>query len=83
MTNPCEACDMEEKVYVCCGRHPETGLRVPLQIGVKRTVLACPCLEASGRCTVYSRRPGACRAFFCDGFDTFTFMADIFPVPTS
>ncbi|MCF8036711.1 MAG: hypothetical protein K9K62_07555 [Desulfobacteraceae bacterium] len=69
MTNPCEKCDIEEKVYVCCGRHPETGRRQGLQTGSNRVVMACPFLDADGWCMIYARRPQACRDFFCERFN--------------
>jgi Fe-S-cluster containining protein len=70
----CEDCDIEEKIHVCCGRHPETGARLPLRIGSRRVVRACRFLDAAGMCIVYAQRPGACRVFFCDRFDRCDFV---------
>ncbi|MFW5975235.1 MAG: hypothetical protein ACOCP6_00595, partial [Desulfosalsimonas sp.] len=68
MTNPCENCDIEEKVHVCCGRHPETGKRTLLQARPGRVVYACGFLDDSGMCSIYTRRPEQCRRFFCERF---------------
>ena len=76
--NPCEDCDIEEKVHVCCGRHPETGFRVPLQMGFHQTVMACEFLDSAGHCAIYAQRPRACRDFFCDRFERYPFMVSGF-----
>ncbi|MFW6333888.1 MAG: hypothetical protein ACOC0W_01365 [Desulfosalsimonas sp.] len=69
MKNPCTDCDIEEKVHVCCGRHPETGARQKLQTASGRRVLACRFLDSSGKCTIYRLRPEQCRRFFCERFE--------------
>lgn len=69
--NPCEACPLEDKVYECCGRFPETGRSVLLRIDGAGEVSACPYLDSNGRCTIYESRPLACRRHYCPQFDTY------------
>lgn len=84
MSASCNHCDIEEKVHVCCGRHPLTGKRAILEISGNTSRLACPNLDEHGSCTIYANRPGPCREFFCErfgsGFDIFPneFLVDIF-----
>ncbi len=66
--NPCDDCPMDDKVYECCGRHPETGESVRLEIDANTFVYACPHLAPSGRCAVYNDRPLGCRAHYCSRY---------------
>ena len=69
--NPCEACALEDKVYECCGRFPETGRSVLLRIGGTAGISACPYLDSGGRCTIYDRRPLACMRHSCSQYDSY------------
>jgi Fe-S-cluster containining protein len=62
---PCDDCPIDDKVYECCGKHPETGESVRLRIDAETVVYACPHLTASGRCAIYENRPLGCRAHYC------------------
>ncbi|MBN1531374.1 MAG: hypothetical protein JXA20_01800 [Spirochaetes bacterium] len=64
--DPCEDCTIEEKIYQCCGRFPETGERSPCRVPGYHTLLACPHLDSQGRCDIYENRPMGCRQFHCD-----------------
>lgn len=66
--NPCETCLIEEKLHECCGRHPETGVSVWLQLDDETRVRACPHLSKTGSCLVYGRRPYGCRLHECARF---------------
>jgi Fe-S-cluster containining protein len=66
--SPCETCLIDEKLMLCCGRLPMSGERAPLVIAPGRTVMACPNLNADGRCSIYDARPQGCRIFFCDAY---------------
>ncbi len=66
--NPCEDCAIEDKLYECCGRHPETGATVELKLNDHRVVNACPHLSANGTCLIYDSRPYGCRMYCCDRY---------------
>jgi len=66
--NPCETCLIEEKLYECCGRHPETGAVAWLKLTDGRRVLACPHLSRSGTCLIYEKRPYGCGRHECACF---------------
>jgi len=63
--NPCDKCTIDDKVYSCCGRYPETGETVRLNLDNGQKIYACPYLNSSGRCTIYERRPIGCREYYC------------------
>lgn len=67
--SPCEKCNIEEKIHVCCGRYPQNGRRTTLAVGEGREIMACPYLDVGGRCRIYDKRPMDCRNFFCSRFD--------------
>lgn len=67
--NICDDCLLDEKIHVCCARHPLTQ-----EVGRLRAIdgsvrLACPNLDFFGRCTDYDNRPDSCRQFYCERFD--------------
>ncbi|MFP4532509.1 MAG: hypothetical protein ACLFNS_07485 [Desulfobacterales bacterium] len=66
--NPCEDCAIEDKLYECCGRHPENGAVVDLELNDNRIVTACPHLSANGTCLIYDSRPYGCRMYYCDRY---------------
>ena len=61
----CDNCPINDKVYECCGRHPETGKQVRFAIGLEAPVYACPHLSVAGECSIYENRPLACQVHFC------------------
>jgi Fe-S-cluster containining protein len=63
--NPCDACPIDDKIYECCGRNPETGDTARFPTTDNRPVYACPNLGANGNCGVYENRPYACQAHHC------------------
>ena len=67
--NPCEACAIDDKIFECCGRFPETGETAVLTLDDSRKIVACPYLEASGKCRIYDHRPLACQTHFCAAYD--------------
>jgi len=67
--NPCDECSIDDKVYTCCGRYPETGETACMSYKGKKTMQACPYLSDKGACKIYGRRPLGCRTFFCQRFD--------------
>jgi Fe-S-cluster containining protein len=69
--NPCEECPLEDKVYECCGRFPDTGDSAYLEIDAARGVYACPFLDAEGLCTIYEQRPLKCRSHSCPEFNPY------------
>lgn len=66
--NPCDDCPIDDKLYECCGRHPETGAVSKLELDDGRIVNACPHLSPNGTCLIYESRPYGCRMHFCDRF---------------
>jgi Fe-S-cluster containining protein len=64
----CDTCPLDEKLHRCCGRHPMTGERVPLRLADGTVVLACPFLDARGRCTAYDARPQGCARYVCEEY---------------
>jgi len=68
--NPCEECPLDDKIYECCGRFPDTGEAVYLQLDEFSRVLACPYLNRQGMCTIYDHRPLGCRSHFCVHYTT-------------
>lgn len=67
---PCDDCPIDDKIYECCGRYPETGETACLRVSDNRMVHACPHLKADGRCDIYEHRPLACQTHYCHGYDT-------------
>ena len=67
--NPCDHCPIDDKIYECCGRFPETGETTPLILADGRRIFACPHLTADGGCAIYEGRPHACQVHFCYGYD--------------
>ncbi|MBC2716905.1 MAG: hypothetical protein HF978_16500 [Desulfobacteraceae bacterium] len=74
--NPCDDCPIDDKIYECCGRHPETGAVAPFTIGKNRLLFACPQLNTAGKCKIYDNRPYACQAHHCYGYDTMNNVGD-------
>ena len=66
--NPCDDCPIDDKLFECCGRHPETGAVARLALKDGRVVYACPHLSADGSCLIYDKRPYGCRMHQCDRF---------------
>ena len=66
--NPCDDCPIDDKLYECCGRHPETGAVAPLLLKDGRLVSACPHLSENGGCLIYEKRPYGCRMHQCSRF---------------
>jgi Fe-S-cluster containining protein len=63
--NPCENCPIEDKIYECCGRFPDSGAVGFLQIDESTWLHACPYLDRCGRCSIYENRPLGCRTHYC------------------
>jgi len=63
--NPCDDCTIQDKIYECCGRFPQTGEAVCLPFSSTLLLDACPYLNASGECGIYENRPYACRTHYC------------------
>ena len=63
----CDDCSLEEKIHVCCARHPLTGEQAPFRSG-DVSMPACPMLAEDGLCGDYGARPRGCREFFCDAY---------------
>jgi len=70
--NPCEDCPIEDKIYECCGRFPDTGESKFLRIDDTKGLYACPYLDANGLCTIYENRPLGCRDHYCGRFSSYT-----------
>jgi len=66
--DPCEECAIADKLYECCGRHPETGAVARLRLSNNQIVTACPHLSANGSCLIYEARPYGCRMYYCDRY---------------
>lgn len=64
----CETCTMEEKIYICCARFPQTGEQKTMVLEGGAVKNVCPYLTREGICSIYSTRPNNCRKFFCDRF---------------
>lgn len=60
--NLCDHCSIDDKIYECCGRHPETGEADVLLISQNQRWTVCPNLKESGKC---SARPFVCQAHYC------------------
>ena len=73
--NPCEECSLEDKVYECCGRFPDTGEVAYLKIDEQTGLYACPYLDRNGLCTIYENRPLGCRDHYCSRFNSYTRIA--------
>jgi len=67
--NPCDECPIDDKIYECCGRFPETGEMALLQVNHDRSLYACPHLTASGKCGIYEKRPYACQTHHCHHYN--------------
>ena len=63
--NPCDTCPIDDKIYECCGRFPDSGETVCLELDDSRRVSACPYLDRHGRCTIYENRPLGCQDHYC------------------
>lgn len=68
--NPCDDCPINDKIYECCGRFPETGCVVPFPADYDLPLYACPHLNPSGRCEIYEKRPYACQSHHCYHYDS-------------
>jgi Fe-S-cluster containining protein len=68
--NPCEKCPIDDKIFECCGRFPESGDTSLFATSDNRSILACPNLMANGKCGIYEKRPYACQSHHCYAFDT-------------
>jgi Fe-S-cluster containining protein len=68
--NPCEKCPIDDKIFECCGRFPESGETSPFVTSDKRSIFSCPNLMANGKCGIYEKRPYACQSHQCYNFDT-------------
>jgi len=68
--NPCDDCPIDDKIYECCGRFPETGDTALRPVRENHTLRACPYLSAAGKCKIYEKRPYACRSHHCYHYDT-------------
>ena len=79
--NPCDDCPIDDKIYECCGRFPETGETAVLETGDGREVFACPHLTPDGGCGIYKKRPHACRMHFCYGYDAVSSIKAGFIIP--
>ncbi|MEA2102799.1 MAG: hypothetical protein U9P80_09570 [Thermodesulfobacteriota bacterium] len=66
--NPCERCPIDDKIYECCGRFPDSGETAYLELDDSRRVTACPYLDRHGRCTIYEKRPLGCQTYYCSHF---------------
>ena len=64
----CETCPMEEKIYVCCARYPNTGEQVTMVLADGTEKKVCPYLGCNGACSIYGSRPDGCMKFYCDRF---------------
>ncbi len=64
----CETCTMEEKIYICCARFPQTGEQKTMVLESGAVKKVCPYLTREGTCSIYSTRPDNCQKFFCDRF---------------
>jgi len=73
--NPCEHCAIDDKIYECCGRHPETGEAADLPISSDQKRNACPHLSKTGQCRIYDHRPLACRTHYCARYQGLNGMA--------
>ena len=76
--NPCDECPIDDKIYECCGRFPETGETACFTTTDNRTVYACPNLRADGKCGIYENRPYACQAHHCYHYDSIDSMGNGF-----
>ncbi len=77
--NPCEECPIEDKIYECCGRFPDSGASVYLKLDDSRRILACPYLNSKGLCTIYESRPLGCRSHFCSQYSSYRQIAREYP----
>jgi Fe-S-cluster containining protein len=68
--NPCDDCRIDDKIFECCGRFPETGDTVRFLTGENRSIYACPNLCANEKCGIYENRPYACQAHHCYHYDS-------------
>jgi Fe-S-cluster containining protein len=71
MSSPCDNCPFDEKLLLCCPRHPLTGEQKYLLVDGKH-MRACIYLDADGLCEKYDERPKGCRDFVCDRFSNET-----------
>jgi len=68
----CDECTIDDKLYICCGRYPETGVSVEINLKSGQKVYACPYLNIAGKCTIYDRRPIGCREYYCSRYKRIT-----------
>lgn len=65
----CDDCPFDEKLLLCCPRHPLSGEQKLISVEGKM-VRACIHLTEDGRCSIYNERPKGCRDFVCDRIST-------------
>ncbi len=63
--DPCEECSLDDKIYECCGRCPDTGATISMVMEPSRRLAVCPHLTRQGKCAIYEQRPARCRSFYC------------------
>lgn len=73
--NPCDHCPIDDKIFECCGRHPETGEVAVLSMTRNQRRIVCPNLSESGKCGIYTHRPFACQVHYCNGYQGINCMA--------
>jgi Fe-S-cluster containining protein len=71
--NPCDECSIDDKVYNCCGRYPETGETACMNNQGPESIYSCPYLNNQGACSIYENRPLGCKTFFCSRFEPYCF----------
>lgn len=63
--NKClQDCNIEDKLSMCCGMHPETFKTKSIIINDK-ILESCPFLSNEGACTDYENRPKICKNYEC------------------
>ena len=67
--NPCDDCPIDDKIFECCGRFPESGETSLFATNDSRSIFACPNLLANGKCGIYEKRPYACQSHHCYYYD--------------
>ena len=66
----CDTCELEEKIYQCCARHPLSFATRTIIDSNGKMHTCCNELDETGTCTDYRNRPDGCRDFICDSFKT-------------
>ncbi|MFP4476387.1 MAG: hypothetical protein ACLFOY_12575 [Desulfatibacillaceae bacterium] len=62
----CATCPLEEKIHVCCARHPETLETRMMPTPGGGRLSCCSMLGDNGECLDYHSRPRHCREFVCE-----------------